>query len=126
MGEILQATLLCSVKLQYVCSQICLEVELSAQSRMLGPFFMFWYFLDVSRPGGQKTGTSVKTINTFKQGHAFLIKWLQKQANGTGLLDQPIKGTSVMNQRKKKRTKGLGKEGEKKKLKEKGHEWQLI
>lgn len=128
MGEILQAALLRSLKLQYVCSQICLEVGLSAQSRMPGPFSMFWNFLDLSRPGGQRTGTSMRTINTFKQGHAFLIKWLQKQGEpmGGGPLDQPIKGTSVMNQRKKKRKKELGKGGEKKKTERKGHEWQLI
>lgn len=57
MGEILQAALLRSLKVQYVFSQICLEVGLSAQC----PFFsMFWNFLDLSRPGGQKTGTSIK------------------------------------------------------------------
>lgn len=93
---------------------------------MLALFSMFWNFLDFSRPAGQRTGMSMRTINTFKQGHAFLIKWLQKQANGRGLLDQPIKGTLVMNQRKKKRTKELGKGGQRRKLKEKGHEWQLI
>lgn len=71
MGEILQAALLWPLKLQYVCSQICLEVGLSGQSRMLSPFSMFWNFLDFSRPGGQKTGTSMRTINTFKQGMHF-------------------------------------------------------
>ena len=39
MGEILQAALLWSLKLQYVCSQICLEVGLSTQCRMPSPFF---------------------------------------------------------------------------------------
>jgi len=38
---------------------------------------------------------------------------------GGGLLDQPIKGTSVMNQRKRKRKKESGKRGREKKLKEK-------
>ena len=45
---------------------------------------------------------------------------------GGGPLDQPTKGTSVMNQRKKKRKKELGKGGEEKKIERKGHEWQLI
>lgn len=46
---------------------------------------------------------------------------------GGGPLDQPTKGTSVMNRRKKKRKKELGKGGEeKKKFERKGHEWQLI
>lgn len=55
----------------------------------------------------------MRTINTFKQGHAFLIKCLQKHSEPMGgegrggegglSLDQPMKGTSVMNQRKKKR-----------------------
>lgn len=46
---------------------------------------------------------------------------------GGGPLDQPTKGTSVMNRRKKKRKKELGKGGEeKKKIERKGHEWQLI
>lgn len=49
-----------------------------------------------------------------------------ERANGRGLLDQPIKGTSVMNQRKKKRKKELGKGGREKKIERKGHEWQLI
>lgn len=93
---------------------------------------MFWNFLEISQPGGQKTETSMWTINTFKQGHAFLIKWLQKQSEPMGGLDwegggggvggapdQPIKGTSVMNKREKRRKKELGKggEGEKKKRK---------
>lgn len=127
MGEILQAAFLWSVKLQYVCSLICLEVGLWAQSCKPHAFSMFWNFWDFRRPGGQKTGTSMTTINTFKQGHEFLIKRLQKQAGGRRLLDQPIKGTSVMNQRKKKRTKEVGKGGPRRKSNErKGHEWQLI
>lgn len=81
-------------------------------------FSRFWNFLDFSRPVGQKTGTSMSTINTFKQGRAFLIKFLQELREAMegegGLLDQAIKGTSVMNQRKKKTKKELGKGGEKK------------
>lgn len=42
------------------------------------------------------------------------------------LLDQPIKGNSVMNKRKKKRKKEVGEGGEGEKTERKGHEWQLI
>lgn len=48
------------------------------------PFSVFWNFLDFSRPARQKTGTSMRTINTFKRGHAFLIKWFQKQGEPRG------------------------------------------
>lgn len=79
----------------------------------------------------------MSATNTVKQGHAFLIKCLREWsepmvAGGRGgegrLLDQPIKGTSVITRRKKKggRKKESGKGGAKKKCERKGHEWQLI
>lgn len=130
MAEILQAVLLWSLKLQYVCSQIFLEVGLSAQCWVPQLFSMFWNFLDFSRPWGQKTGMSMSAINTFKQGHAFLIKCLQKWSKPVGgvgvLLDQAIKGISVMNHRKKRGRKNWAKGEREKKNERKGHEWQLI
>ena len=73
----------------------------------------------------------MRTINPFKQGHAFLIKWPRMLREGDKwggrLSDQPIKGTSVMNQEKeRKREKERNGERGEKTIESKGHEWQLI
>ena len=95
---------------------------------MPGPFSMFWNFLDFSKPGEQKIAMSMRTINTFKQRHAFLIKWLQKQSKpmGGGPAWSTHKGNLSYEPEKEKEEERIGQRGREKKIERKGHEWQLI
>lgn len=75
-----------------------------------------------------------RTINTFKQGHAFLIKCLQKQSEQReeeGAAWSSHKGNlsyEPLNEKESGRgKKRIGQRGtEKKNTERKGHEWQLI